>query len=143
MGVVRTVYFVKLLRSEDVTYEMTGVALWTLWEIATGFLIMGIPAFPRVAKAVPVPEFVSSFFRSWSDSSGQNRSSSPNKWQAMYKPKSRRRRSVFEIGSELNTHDLAPMSSTDTTEASTDHVREPEMVHVTKANAQISHLQTV
>ena len=143
MGVVRTVYFVKLLSSEDVTYQMTGVALWTIWEVATGFLIMGIPSFPRVAKALPVPEAVSSFFRSWRGSIAQSGSSSPNKWHIMYKPKSRKRRSVFEIGSELNTHDLLSTSSADDIRRSSDDVQEPEMVHATKGNAQINHLQTV
>jgi hypothetical protein len=145
MGVVRTVYFVNLLSSEDVTYQMTGVALWTIWEVATGFLIMGIPAFPRIAKAVPVHEAVSSFFRSVSGGSGQSGSSSRNKWQVMYKPKSRRRRSVFEIGSELNTHDLLSTSSADDTRSSSDDVQEPEMVHVhvTKGVVQNRQLQTV
>ena len=143
MGVVRTVYFVKLLSSEDVTYQMTGVALWTIWEVATGFLIMGIPSFPRVAKALPVPEAVSSFFRSWRGSIAQSGSSSPNKWHIMYKPKSRKRRSVFEIGSELNTHELASRNSADEIRSSSDNVQEPEVVHTMKGKVNISHLRTV
>jgi hypothetical protein len=145
MGVVRTVYFVNLLHSDDVTYQMTGVALWTIWEVTTGFLIMGIPAFPRIAKAVPVPDAVSSFFRSLSSGSRQNGSSGPKKWQMMYKPKSRQRRSVFEVESELNTHDLLSTSSVDDSRSRNDDVRDPEMVHVrvTKGVAQNRQLQTV
>ena len=145
MGVVRTVYFVNLLHSDDVTYQMTGVALWTIWEVTTGFLIMGIPAFPRIAKAVPVPDAVSSFFRSLSSGSRQNGSSRPKKWQVMYKPKSRQRRSVFEVESELNTHDLLSTSSVDDSRSRSDDVRDPEMVHVrvTKGVAQNRQLQTV
>ena len=145
MGVVRTVYFVNLLHSDDVTYQMTGVALWTIWEVTTGFLIMGIPAFPRIAKAVPVPDAVSSFFRSLTSGSRQNGSSGPKKWQMMYQPKSRQRRSVFEVESELNTHDLLSTSSVDESRSRSDDIRDPEMVHVrvTKGVAQNRQLQTV
>ncbi|PVI00070.1 hypothetical protein DM02DRAFT_614588 [Periconia macrospinosa] len=119
-GIVRLVYFVKLLDTEDVVWPMSGVAIWTIWEVTTGFLIMGIPAFPRIAKAMPVSESVASFFRSFSSGSkptSQNTSKGNNpQWQFMYKPKSRRRRSVFEI-SELETHDLVSIRSTEDVEA--------------------------
>lgn len=37
MGVLRTVYFVKLLHCEDVICQMTSVApLWTPWEMLAG-----------------------------------------------------------------------------------------------------------
>ncbi|KAF1852051.1 uncharacterized protein K460DRAFT_413528 [Cucurbitaria berberidis CBS 394.84] len=139
-GVVRTVYFVKLLSSEDVTYQMSGVAIWTIWEVTTGFLIMGIPAFPRVAKSLPIPESVSSFFRSLSGYSGRSRSqASKPKWQVMYKPKSRRRRSLWEI-SELNTHDLVTESSAGD-DGSTISPTHAEMVET--GSTEPSQLQTV
>jgi hypothetical protein len=63
----------------------------------------------------------------------------------MYKPKSRQRRSVFEVESELNTHDLLSTSSVDDSRSRSDDVRDPEMVHVrvTKGVAQNRQLQTV
>lgn len=109
---VRTVYFVQLLKSSDVVYEMSGVAIWTIWEVTTGFLIMGIPAFPRAVKSLPMSESIASLFRSWSRSSqpGGSRAGLPQ-WQ-LYKPKSRRRRGLWEI-SELETQELTSMRSTD------------------------------
>lgn len=140
---VRTGYIVKLHHSEDVTYQITGLGFWTLWEIATGFLIMGIPTFPRIAKAIPVPESVSSFLRSWRGSSRQSGPVSTSRWRIMYRPKSRRHYSVFEVGSELNTHELASRNSADEIRSSSDDVQEPEVVHTMKGKVNISHLRTV
>jgi hypothetical protein len=80
-----------------------------------------------------------------SSGSRQNGSSGPKKWQVMYNPKSRQRRSVFEVESELNTHDLLSISSVDDSRSRRDDVREPEMVHVrvTKGIPQNRQLQTV
>lgn len=142
MGVARLVYFIRLLSNEDVTYQMSGVALWTLLEVATGFLIMGIPAFPRVIKAIPVPASVSRSLKSWSGYIGKSVSSTPNRFQAMYKPKSRRRRSVFEIESELNTHNLISTIGSDDTGMYT-HGSSTDGGHTVKENAQVKYAQAV
>lgn len=109
-GVIRTVYFVKLLSSDDVVYQMSGVAIWTIWEVTTGFLIMGIPAFPKAAKSLPMSDSIASFFRSLS---GHSQTDSPRpgmpQWQ-LYKPKPRRRRSLWGI-SEVETCDLVSTRS--------------------------------
>jgi len=78
---------------------------------------MGIPALVKVAKAMPVSEYVSSYFRTLLAGNSSGELSGSKKWRAMYKPRSRRRRSVFEIESELNTHDLLSMSGPDDSEA--------------------------
>lgn len=137
---VRTVYFVKLLHSDDVVYQMSGVAIWTIWEVTTGFLIMGIPAFPRVAKSLPMSDSITSFFRSLLGDSRPSGSQPGNpQWQFMYKPKSRRRRSLWEI-SELETHDLVSMRSADVVDNTMGHAR---VELVTKGGAKPSQLQTV
>ncbi|KAH6645102.1 hypothetical protein BKA67DRAFT_128794 [Truncatella angustata] len=135
-GVVRTVYFVKLLSSEDVTYQMSGVAIWTIWEITTGFLIMGIPAIPRVVKTIPKSDSIVSFFRSLtsrgSQPSGESPAAPPRQF---YKPTSRRR-GLWEI-TDLDTHDLVSMSSVDGANNDVTHLR------VELAGDQPSKQQTV
>ncbi|KAI1099761.1 hypothetical protein F4804DRAFT_320931 [Jackrogersella minutella] len=121
-GVIRLVYFIKLLQSDDVVYQMSGVALWTIWEVTTGFLIMGIPAFPRAAKSLPMSDSIASFFRSWKGSNQLNgsRAGLPQ-WQ-WYKPKTRKRRGLWEI-SELESHNLVSIRSTGDTSNTVSQVR--------------------
>ncbi|KAI1203163.1 hypothetical protein F5X97DRAFT_159849 [Nemania serpens] len=110
-GVVRLTYFIKLLSSEDATFLFSGIALWTILEVTTGFLIMGIPAFPRAAKMLPMSESVSTFFHSlWSRSGLSNTQISTPQWQ-FYKPKPRKRRGLWDI-SEMETHDMLSVAST-------------------------------
>ncbi|RYP08063.1 hypothetical protein DL765_008919 [Monosporascus sp. GIB2] len=109
-GVVRTVYFVKLLSDPDVVYVMTGVGIWSIWEVTTGFLIMGIPAFPRVAKSLPMSESVASFFRSLVRSSQQSLSRSAVPQWRFNKSTPRKRRGLWEI-SELETHGMVSIRS--------------------------------
>ena len=138
-GVIRTIYFVKLLSSEDVVYQMSGVAIWTIWEVTIGFLIMGIPAFPRAVKSLPMSESIASFFRSLSSSiySSGVRSIVPQ-WQ-MYKPRSRRRpRGLWEI-SELETHDLVSLRSVNDFDNSTGNAG----LGMTKGNDNLHPTQTV
>lgn len=119
---------------------MSGVAIWTIWEVTTGFLIMGVPAFPRVAKSLPVPESVRSFFRSLSPDSGPADSQHGDaRWQVMYKPRSRRRRSLWEI-SDLDTRDLVSTGGADEVDNTTSHASE-ELA--TKEGAKFRQLQTV
>ncbi|KAK8085899.1 hypothetical protein PG997_007170 [Apiospora hydei] len=61
-GVARTVYFVKMLENDDAMYNLTGVAIWTVWEMTAGFMVMGAPALPRAFKTLPMSESVASFF---------------------------------------------------------------------------------
>ncbi|KAI0540915.1 hypothetical protein GGR58DRAFT_511236 [Xylaria digitata] len=110
-GVVRLVYFIKLLSSDDATFLFSGVALWTILEVTTGFLIMGIPAFPRAARMLPMSDSVANFFQSlWSRSGLSNTQISTPQWQ-FYKPKSRKRRGLWEI-SEMDTHNMLSVAST-------------------------------
>ncbi|KAI0415147.1 hypothetical protein F5X98DRAFT_231398 [Xylaria grammica] len=110
-GVVRLAYFIKLLWSNDATFIFSGVALWTILEVTTGFLIMGIPAFPRAAKMLPMSDSIASFFQSlWSRSGLSKTQISIPQWQ-FYKPKSRRRRGLWEI-TDLETHDMLSVATT-------------------------------
>ncbi|KAF1914790.1 hypothetical protein BDU57DRAFT_549879 [Ampelomyces quisqualis] len=109
-GVARTVYFVHLVTSEDSTYNFSGVAIFTIWECVVGFMVMGIPAFPRAFKLIPGSTAVITFFRSLTS---KMESSKAKPFQRMYKPKSRRRRSVFEI-SEMDTDALDTVDDAET-----------------------------
>ncbi|KAI0409848.1 hypothetical protein F4802DRAFT_592731 [Xylaria palmicola] len=120
-GVVRLAYFIKLLWSEDATYLFSGIALYTILELTTGFLIMGIPAFPRAAKMLPMSDSVASFFQSlWSKSGLSNTQVSTPQWQ-FYKPKSRRRRGLWEI-TDMETHDMISVTETGVSGSNTNQV---------------------
>jgi hypothetical protein len=109
--------------------------VFTIWELTTGFLIMGIPAFPRAFKLIPGSTVVITFFRSLTSKTDVSKS---KPWQHMYKPRSRRRRSVFEI-SELETDGLDTVNS-----AETEHTMSRERVEVEpKRNVKTQHAETV
>ncbi|KAK8043978.1 hypothetical protein PG993_004002 [Apiospora rasikravindrae] len=112
-GVARTVYFVKMLENDDAMYNLTGVAIWTVWEMAAAFMVMGAPALPRAFKTLPMSESVASIFRS-RFRRGQDSSSQPALPQyRLYRPKPRRLRGLWEI-SDLETADLVSMRSVHT-----------------------------
>ena len=77
------VHFVHLVKFEDATYEFSGIAVWTIWELTTGFLIMGISAFPRAFKALPGSEAVVCFFHTLNSKTDLSKS---RPWRYMYKP---------------------------------------------------------
>lgn len=109
-GVIRTVYFVKLLSSHDAIYQLSNVGVWTMWEVTIGFLIMGIPAFPKAAKVLPMSDSIASFFRSLSGHSNRDGLRLGNPQRQLDQPKPRRHRSLWEI-SEIETHDLVSTRS--------------------------------
>ncbi|KAK7943983.1 uncharacterized protein PG986_013096 [Apiospora aurea] len=112
-GVARTVYFVKMLENDDAMYNLTGVAIWTVWEMAAAFMVMGAPALPRAFKTLPMSEPVASFFRS-RFRRGRDSSSQPARPQyRLYRPKPRRLRGLWEI-SDLDRSDLVSMKSVHT-----------------------------
>jgi hypothetical protein len=64
-----------LMRSEDVTYHFSAVALWGIAELTCGFLVFSIPAVPRAVMSLTLPGWVLSI-RSWAGStSGRLRES--------------------------------------------------------------------
>jgi hypothetical protein len=89
---------------------MTGVAIWTIWEVTVGFLIMGIPAFPKAFMALPKSDSIVSFFRTLSRRSQRSGSEMDVPQNQFYKPRTRQRRGLWEI-SELETHDLVTMTT--------------------------------
>ncbi|KAK7930969.1 hypothetical protein PG985_001681 [Apiospora marii] len=119
-GIVRAVYFIKLLSTEDVVYYMSGVAIWTIWELTCGFLVLGIPAMPRAARALPMPKSIAEFFRSFS-SHEQGSGSEPARPQyQLYQPRPRRRGGTWEL-SDLDTTDLISARSAHATGDTTEH----------------------
>ncbi len=140
-GTIRTVYFVKLLSSDDVVYQMSGVAIWTIWEVTTGFLIMGIPAFPRAAKSLPMSDSIASFFHLLS---GHSRTDGPRpgvpQWR-LYRPKPRRPRGPWDI-SELETRDLVSTRSAEN-ESDDNKMNDPRVEMVANEGASRNEMQIV
>lgn len=112
----RLVYIVKLLSSNDVVYIMPNVAIWSVWEVTAGFLVLGIPAMPAAFKALPFSGSFVSLLRLKSRRSDQ-RGLSPvahPQWQ-LYRPRQRRRRSLWAI-SDLESHDVSTVDRADTSD---------------------------
>ncbi|KAK8115471.1 hypothetical protein PG984_011973 [Apiospora sp. TS-2023a] len=100
--------FVIGVGTDDAVYYMSGVAIWTTWEITCGFLVLAIPAMP---KSIAV------FFRSLSSQWSGSEPAVPQ--YRLYQPRPRRRRGQWEL-SDLDTTDLISVRSAhvagDTTE---------------------------
>ncbi|PVH93501.1 hypothetical protein DM02DRAFT_603906 [Periconia macrospinosa] len=63
---VRLIYSVKLLmHNEDMTYVMSPVGLWTCGEMASIFLVLGVPSLPRIFKEVQWLQASLTRLRSW------------------------------------------------------------------------------
>lgn len=133
----RTVYFVHLVTSEDATYHFSGVAVFTIWECVVGFMVMGIPAVPRAFKLIPGSTVVITFFKSLTSKISTN-TEKYKPFQHMYKPKSRRRRSVFEI-SEMDTEALDTVDGTETERTVSHDTSEAEP----RRNVEMQQVQTV
>ncbi|ESZ94754.1 hypothetical protein SBOR_4866 [Sclerotinia borealis F-4128] len=51
-GMARLVYLLQLLYSDDELFYIVDVGLWGIGEITAGFLIIGIPAAPKVVQSI-------------------------------------------------------------------------------------------
>ncbi|KUI71772.1 hypothetical protein VM1G_07360 [Cytospora mali] len=51
-GIARMVYSVQTLSSSDYTYVYTAVGLWSLGELTSGFLVIGVPALPKLYRSL-------------------------------------------------------------------------------------------
>lgn len=100
---------------------------------------MGIPAFPRAAKSLPMSVSIASFFRSLCGSSRPSGSRPRIPQFQLYKPRSRRRRSLWEI-SDLESHDLVSMRNSDGADNTISHAR---VELVTTGGTNPNQLQTV
>lgn len=99
---------------------------------------MGIPAFPRAVKSLPMSESIASLFRSFSshNSPSGSRRGVPQ-WQ-LYKPKPRKLRGLWEI-TELETEDAYSLRGRE-------HAENESHVHpepVAKREVHPNKLQTV
>ncbi|KAH7109481.1 hypothetical protein B0J11DRAFT_448958 [Dendryphion nanum] len=50
-AVVRLIYFMKIVNSEDMVYTTADQSYWSIAEMTAGFLIMGLPSLPKVMKS--------------------------------------------------------------------------------------------
>ncbi|KAG8157532.1 hypothetical protein KVR01_012574 [Diaporthe batatas] len=51
-GIARMVYSIETLSSKDLTHIYTTVGLWSLGELTSGFLVIGVPAVPKVYRSL-------------------------------------------------------------------------------------------
>ncbi|KAI0444954.1 hypothetical protein F4803DRAFT_509652 [Xylaria telfairii] len=109
-GIARLVDLLKILESSDAFYYITEVGLWGIGEMTAGFLIIGIPAFPRVAKSLPFSDSVVSLFHSLTRSKVSEGGDVRSYFRSWGRPISRKRRGLWEI-SELDTYDLATVDT--------------------------------
>lgn len=61
-SLIRLYYSVRLAKSDDLTYHVGLLGLWSLPEMASGFLAMCLPVSPRFCqslKKVEIPSFIS------------------------------------------------------------------------------------
>ncbi|KAK8036638.1 hypothetical protein PG994_015409 [Apiospora phragmitis] len=142
-GIARAAYFVNILDTQDVVYTMSGVAIWTIWEVAAGFLIMGVPALPRVFKTLPKSASIASFLRSVSRA-GKDSGSGPAVPQyRLYQPKQRRRRGLWET-SDRDTTDLISLRDVQGAGSTVGNTAEHTPVNVVREmNSRSSGQQTV
>lgn len=108
-GVIRSVYLVWLLKADDALHLMTGVIMWTMWEITAGLLVIGIPAVPRVYKVLALSGSGISWLHFASRRPPQGGSLiAPHR--QLDEPRIPKRRGLWEI-SELQTQDVESMDS--------------------------------
>ncbi|RYP53278.1 hypothetical protein DL768_001718 [Monosporascus sp. mg162] len=71
------------LRSDDMTYYFSSVALWASAELACGILVFSIPAVPKAFAGLKLPGWLSSL-RSWADTATRGgRRRSGNSWPSL------------------------------------------------------------
>lgn len=71
------------LRSDDMTYHFSSVALWASAELACGILVFSIPAVPKAFAGLKLPGWLSSL-RSWADTVTRgDRRRSRNSWPSL------------------------------------------------------------
>lgn len=63
-AVTRLVYSVELVYTEDVTYAVSPVGLWSIGEITSSFLLVGVPSVPRILRETPLVKAVLTSIRS-------------------------------------------------------------------------------
>ena len=100
-------YQIKMLQSDDATYTASDLSLWMTAEMTAGFLIIGFPSLPKVAKSVPFMDSMASLVRSMVDRSGllaKRQSDSQRGLPSWVKPAPQRRPNPMEV-STLGTMD--------------------------------------
>lgn len=75
-AIIRTVYLVRLLRSQDAPYYVGIMVLWGFGEMTAGFLVLGIPSIPKVASKLHCAHHFGSLVRPWKSSRGTESSHS-------------------------------------------------------------------
>jgi hypothetical protein len=111
---MRIVYMIRF-QETDPLYAGSELVLWMAAELTAGFLILGLPSFPKVFKQIPGSESVISLLKSitvsrLSSSRGKQENSRAG-LPSWYKPLSRKRVRKDTLDElDLDTHDLVSVS---------------------------------
>ncbi|KAF2802362.1 uncharacterized protein BDZ99DRAFT_503839 [Mytilinidion resinicola] len=105
-AVARLVYSIKLMHSEDVAYSVSPVGVWSIGEMTSAFLIVGVPSLPRIFK-VPWVQSVFTWIQSLTGGSSKGtRESSRKGLPSWYKNAPTARRRQDDVYSELDEYRL-------------------------------------
>ncbi|KAI0405745.1 hypothetical protein F4802DRAFT_614585 [Xylaria palmicola] len=74
-AILRVVVTIRYERSDDVTYDVSPVALWALGEMTSVFLVACVPAAPKIFTSEGIVTRVASRFASWTGLSSRKPSS--------------------------------------------------------------------
>jgi hypothetical protein len=107
MGALRLISLVPLIDSPDLTYWMPILGLYSSAEIGIGFMIMGLPAMPKVVKSLPFSESVVSLIRSFGESGARwsKKANDAIRAPTLPRPLTRKRRGMWTI-TELQETEL-------------------------------------
>lgn len=96
-----------MVNSKDQIYTVSPAALWSIGEMASGFLIMGIPSIPKAVKNTPLSEAFVSLLKTLTGSSRSGtQSSTPHNSYPRFKPTQQKRHY-----NDLDEHDLMSLRS--------------------------------
>ncbi|KAI1122519.1 hypothetical protein F5Y10DRAFT_72581 [Nemania abortiva] len=106
-AIARVVYVTSAYRTGDILFNVMTINLWAISEQTFGYLVIGIPALPKVLHDFPCAKHLGSLVRSRSKSQhNSNPSSGYNNGRApWFNSTPRRYQDVWETG-DLDTHVL-------------------------------------
>ncbi|KAI0428664.1 hypothetical protein F5Y09DRAFT_357612 [Xylaria sp. FL1042] len=102
-AIARVIAVTSAYSTGDILYHVVTINLWAIAEQTFGYLVIGIPAIPKVLHDFPCAKHFGSLVRSRSKQTSDPNSGYPNRVWPSSTP--RRRRDIWETG-DLDTHVL-------------------------------------
>ncbi|KAI0509369.1 hypothetical protein F5B22DRAFT_326973 [Xylaria bambusicola] len=108
-AIARVVYVSSAYRTGDILFHVVTINLWAIAEQTFGYLVIGIPAIPKVIRDLPCARHLGSLVRSKSKPTTNPSRGYPNQTTWPNWP-SRRYREVWENG-DVDTHVLVTIEA--------------------------------